>query len=59
MFEVDDEVPTCRGCGCTDERACPGGCCWVEDPELEGELCSTCLVAIWNGEPLPLEAVAQ
>ncbi len=20
---------TCRGCGCTDDRACPGGCSWV------------------------------
>lgn len=19
----------CRFCGCTDERACPGGCAWV------------------------------
>jgi hypothetical protein len=19
----------CRGCGCTDDRACPGGCSWV------------------------------
>jgi len=28
---------TCRGCGCTDRQACPGGCCWVED-----DLCSAC-----------------
>jgi hypothetical protein len=27
----------CRVCGCTDERACPGGCSWVEP-----ELCSAC-----------------
>jgi hypothetical protein len=27
----------CRECGCTDERACPGGCYWVED-----DLCSAC-----------------
>jgi hypothetical protein len=19
----------CRGCGCTDDHACPGGCSWV------------------------------
>jgi hypothetical protein len=19
----------CRGCGCTDDRACPGGCAWA------------------------------
>lgn len=30
-------VRTCRGCGCTDTRACPGGCSWVED-----DLCSAC-----------------
>jgi len=27
----------CRGCGCTDDRACPGGCWWVET-----DLCSSC-----------------
>ncbi len=27
----------CRGCGCTDEMACPGGCHWVEP-----DLCSRC-----------------
>lgn len=27
----------CRGCGCTDAMACPGGCSWVED-----DLCSRC-----------------
>jgi len=28
---------TCRACGCTDNRACPGGCSWVEP-----DLCSAC-----------------
>lgn len=28
----------CRACGCTDTRACPGGCSWV----LPG-LCSACV----------------
>ena len=28
---------TCRICGCTDVRACPGGCFWVEP-----DLCSKC-----------------
>ena len=41
-FEPDD-VSTCRVCGCTDERACAGGCSWVEDPQLLGDLCSSCL----------------
>jgi hypothetical protein len=33
----------CRGCGCTDEVACEGGCIWVEP-----DLCSRC--AISDGE---------
>jgi hypothetical protein len=32
-------VRACRKCGCTDYRACPGGCSWVED-----DLCSACYV---------------
>lgn len=28
---------TCRGCGCTDLRACPGGCYWVRP-----DFCSAC-----------------
>jgi len=28
---------TCRVCGCTNERACPGGCVWAEP-----NLCSRC-----------------
>lgn len=27
----------CRDCGCTETRACPGGCSWVEE-----DLCSSC-----------------
>lgn len=27
----------CRKCGCTDDRACEGGCYWVEN-----DLCSRC-----------------
>jgi hypothetical protein len=27
----------CRVCGCTDDRACPGGCVWAEP-----NLCSRC-----------------
>jgi ParB/RepB/Spo0J family partition protein len=23
----------CRGCGCTHEKACPGGCSWIEAPD--------------------------
>lgn len=31
------EAEVCRGCGCTEFRACPGGCWWV----ARG-LCSRC-----------------
>jgi hypothetical protein len=31
------ELPRCRVCGCTDARACEGGCSWVEF-----DLCSRC-----------------
>lgn len=33
-------MATCRICGCTDERACPGGCWWVEP-----DFCSACAPA--------------
>lgn len=29
----------CLRCGCTEERACPGGCSWVADSNV----CSVCL----------------
>ncbi len=37
--DFDDPLPerTCRVCGCTDSRACPGGCYWVQE-----DLCSRC-----------------
>lgn len=46
--DVDDveEEPACRVCGCTDERACPGGCYWVPDPEQLVDLCSDCAVDV-------------
>ncbi|GAA3172244.1 hypothetical protein [Nonomuraea salmonea] len=36
------DPPACRVCGCTDERACPGGCAWVSDPFVLSDLCSAC-----------------
>jgi hypothetical protein len=30
---------TCIVCGCTDARACPGGCFWIDE---EHTLCSAC-----------------
>lgn len=41
--QAEPNVPVCRVCGCTDEQACEGGCSWVEDPQLLGDLCSSCL----------------
>lgn len=51
-------VPACRGCGCTDAQACPGGCWWAEL-----DLCSQCagaahgLLEIDGGEDGPSVAV--
>lgn len=37
------DVTTCCICGCTDDRACPGGCSWVNDPAgLMRDICSAC-----------------
>lgn len=40
----DTDTGACRVCGCTDNTACPGGCCWVPDPLTRGELCSACAI---------------
>ena len=37
-FPVTHPKGACRVCGCTDEHACPGGCCWVLP-----EICSRCV----------------
>jgi hypothetical protein len=34
---------TCRGCGCTDDMACDGGCAWLDRDET---ICSRCGIAI-------------
>lgn len=31
----------CNGCGCTDKRACPGGCVWVYR-SASFNICSSC-----------------
>lgn len=41
--DTGDDVATCRGCGCTEDAGCAGGCTWVPDPLMMGDLCSTCL----------------
>jgi hypothetical protein len=37
MIQAGEELK-CRGCGCTNKRACPGGCSWIEK-----DLCDRCL----------------
>ncbi|MCL6599810.1 MAG: hypothetical protein K6T81_13905 [Alicyclobacillus macrosporangiidus] len=41
----EPEEPKCRVCGCTESRACEGGCYWVEP-----DLCSRCAAAELEGE---------
>ncbi len=38
LFDTVPREGRCRGCGCTDDRACFGGCSWVEP-----DLCSQCV----------------
>ncbi len=47
--ELDDDVPRCRVCGCTEDTPCPGGCVWVPDPALAGDLCSKSLDEGFDG----------
>jgi hypothetical protein len=42
----------CIGCGCTEERACPGGCSWVS---LNPPKCSAC----FDDEGMPLAVGAE
>ncbi|MBD3183834.1 hypothetical protein GF312_16235 [Candidatus Poribacteria bacterium] len=40
MTETEKDV--CKYCGCTDEKACPGGCYWVKRAGKES-VCSKCV----------------
>jgi hypothetical protein len=40
-------LKTCRGCGCTDLRACPGGCYWFTE-----DCCSNCVEKVFGWEGL-------
>lgn len=42
VLDTDHDGPACRMCGCTENAACIGGCHWVPDPLLLGDLCSSC-----------------
>lgn len=42
-----EDVASCCVCGCTENRACPGGCSWVPHPtDPTKDLCSACLPAV-------------
>lgn len=34
----------CKRCGCTEDRACTGGCAWVADVNV----CTSCLTGLEN-----------
>jgi hypothetical protein len=38
---VEDYVARCARCGCTEDRACQGGCHWIPNTQLI-KLCSAC-----------------
>lgn len=38
---AEDDVARCKRCGCTEDRACQGGCHWIPNPQ-HIELCSSC-----------------
>lgn len=38
----DEDEARCVGCGCTEDRACPGGCTWVPNAGMV-DLCSACV----------------
>jgi hypothetical protein len=40
---MTDAVRSCRVCGCTEDRACEGGCSWLPIPH--DSLCSACAPA--------------
>ncbi len=42
MNRARETVRTCRVCGCTDARACEGGCWWLDERD---DLCSSCAAA--------------
>lgn len=38
-------IRTCRVCGCTDQSACEGSCCWLAE-----DLCSCCVALAQLGQ---------
>lgn len=52
-------LPACRVCGCTDAKACAGGCSWVPDPWQNDALCSACLPTDPAAIPKAISDVAR
>lgn len=46
----DSRRRACLVCGCTQDRACPGGCVWVEAP-TGVDLCSRCAAVVDLANP--------
>lgn len=43
LFGRREPTHSCRGCGCTENRPCPGGCAWVLlDIATPTGICSVC-----------------
>lgn len=52
----------CVGCGCTDLRACPGGCSWLAVNREDGTgVCSNCRKSLtaWRNQQTQDEADAM
>lgn len=50
---ADEWQATCSGCGCTDDRACAGGCSWLAvDRVARTGICSNCPAALqaWKNQ---------
>ena len=53
---------TCTNCGCTDLRACPGGCSWLGVNHEDGTgVCSNCPKALtaWRAQQVEAELDAE
>ena len=48
--EIMDGETTCPVCGCTDSRACDGGCYWIVDADNR-DRCSRCAGVKSHGWP--------
>lgn len=57
--EAEAKRGVCRVCGCTDERACPGGCSWLDDEHTWCDRCVAEKVREFLASPEGQAAVAE